>query len=295
MKNTKTTHLLLSRLTLFSLLLALASCGTYARNGQFNATSEASLLKPTSQTYQDLTHLPDPKGQLVASVYSFRDMTGQYKASPNSNISTAVTQGASSMLMQALKDSGWFIVVEREGFQHLLTERKISRALKQNEYPELLPSNIIFEGGIIAYDSNVQTGGEGVKYLGIGGSEQYRVDQVTVSLRVVDVRSGRILDTVETTKTVLSYQYDINAFKYVSFKNLLQSEVGVSVNEPIQLCAQEAIHSAVVHIVARGVKQNLWSLARAEDIQTPVMQRYLGDQDVAISQGTDAKESLIIQ
>ncbi|MDX8388473.1 MAG: CsgG/HfaB family protein [Ghiorsea sp.] len=233
-------------------------------------------MKPTSQTYQDLTNLPEPKGQLVASVYSFRDMTGQYKRAPNSSISTAMTQGASSMLVQALKDSGWFVVVEREGFQHLLTERKISRALKKKDYPDLLPSNIIFEGGIIAYDSNVKTGGEGLKYLGIGASEQYRVDQVTVSLRVVDVRTGRVLDTVETTKTILSYQYDFNVFKYVSFKDLLQSEVGVSVNEPIQLCAQEAIHSAVVHIIARGIKQKLWSMAKPEDIDDAVLRRYIG-------------------
>lgn len=264
------------RALLFVLLLSLISCGRYTRDDQFLPVTRASLLEPNTGTYSDLRNLPKPKGPVVASVYSFRDMTGQYKPSPSSYISTAVTQGASSMLVQALKDSGWFIVVEREGFQHLLTERKISRAINKKEFPELLPANIIFEGGIIAYDSNVETGGAGAKYLGIGISDTYRIDQVTIALRVVDVRTGRILDTVETTKTIMSYQYGINVFKYVSFKDLVQSEIGMSSNEPIQLCAQESIHAAVVHIIARGIKKNLWSLKVPEDIHDEVLRPYIG-------------------
>lgn len=44
---------------------------------------------------------------------------------------------------------------------------------------------MVIEGGIIAYDSNIRTGGLGAKYLGIGASGQYRTDQVTVNLRAV--------------------------------------------------------------------------------------------------------------
>ena len=67
------------------------------------------------------------------------------------------------MLISAMNDSGWFIPLEREGLQNILTERKIIRAAlkKPNtpsnnnaELPSLLAANILLEGGIIAYESN---------------------------------------------------------------------------------------------------------------------------------------------
>ena len=43
-----------------------------------------------------------------------------------------------------------------------------------------------------------------VRYLGIGVSEQYRVDQVTIGLRMVSVQSGEILLlNVNVTKTMV--------------------------------------------------------------------------------------------
>lgn len=38
----------------------------------------------------------------------------------------------------------------------------------------------MLEDGITAYDTNVRSGGEGARYLGIDISREYRVDQVTV-------------------------------------------------------------------------------------------------------------------
>src|SRR5690606_20738051 len=90
--------------------------------------SPAQLTPPSAAT-RDLVKLPAPKGKVVVAVYGFRDQTGQYKPSPDSSFSTSVTQGAASMLVKALKDSGWFTPVERESLQELLTERRIVRAL----------------------------------------------------------------------------------------------------------------------------------------------------------------------
>src|SRR3546814_17945708 len=81
-----------------------------------------SHLTPATPSTRDLLKLPDPKGKIVVAVYGFRDQTGQYKPAPDSSFSTSVTQGAASMLVKALKDSGWFTPVERESLQELLTE-----------------------------------------------------------------------------------------------------------------------------------------------------------------------------
>src|SRR5471032_1492092 len=65
-------------------------------------------LTPATQFTRDLAKLPPPKGKMVAAVYGFRDQTGQYKPSPDSSFSAEVTQGAASMLVDALSTSAWF-------------------------------------------------------------------------------------------------------------------------------------------------------------------------------------------
>jgi curli production assembly/transport component CsgG len=267
------------------LAAALAGCATQPPS---NAESNAQLSPPTKVT-KDLLRLPEPKGKVAVGVYAVRDQTGQYKPAPDSSFSTAVTQGATSMLVKALKDSGWFIPVERENLQNLLTERKIVRALetpqdkdkdKANpslQLPPLMPATVLIEGGIVAYETNVRTGGAGARYLGIGLSDQYRVDQVTVNLRAVDIRGGQVLDSVSTTKTIYSYQLNTGVFRFVNFKELLELESGYTRNEPVQLCVREAIESAVVHLTVQGLKDRVWALKDEKDWQSPVIQTYLSE------------------
>ncbi|HRL22213.1 MAG TPA: CsgG/HfaB family protein, partial [Alcaligenes sp.] len=134
--------------------------------------------------------------------------------------------------------------VERESLQELLTERRIVRALDGSQengqrtainIPPLAPAEIMMDGGIISYESNVRTGGAGARFLGVGLSTQYRVDQVTVNLRAIDVRTGNILQSVSTTKTIFSYEVRPSVYKFVNFKDLLEIEAGVTNNEPAQL------------------------------------------------------------
>ncbi len=242
-------------------------------------------LVPATPITRDLVKLPPPKGKVVVAVYGFRDQTGQYKSAPDSSFSTAVTQGAGSMLVKALKDSGWYTLVERENLQNLLTERKIIRALETPQskdthavnVPPLLPASVLVEGGVIAYESNVRTGGAGARFLGIGVSSQYRVDQVTVNLRLIDIRRGQILNSVSTTKTIYSYEIRPSVFKFVNFKDLVELEIGMTRNEPAQLCVNEAIEAAVVHLTVQGIKNGTWSLKNEKDWYDPVIQRYLQD------------------
>ena len=95
-------------------------------------TSEARL-GANSKAYEDMQLLPEPKEPVVVAVYKFRDQTGQYKPSEiGANWSTAVTQGATSILLESLEESGWFIPIEREGLSTLLNERKIIRSSNWN-------------------------------------------------------------------------------------------------------------------------------------------------------------------
>lgn len=266
--------------------LFLAGCQTTQKTADalFGPGLEQASLTPRASTYADLKSLPPPRGKIVATVYNFRDQTGQYKPIPASSFSTAVTQGATAMLVNAMNESGWFIPLEREGLQNLLTERKIIRAaLKKpgtptnndDDLPSLLAANVLIEGGIVAYESNIKTGGAGARYFGIGASEQYRTDQVTINLRAIDIRSGRILHSVLTTKSILSQEVTTGVFRFVEYKRLLEIEAGTTTNEPAQLCVLSAIEAALIHLIADGIEKNSWTLMNNEDINNATLKQYM--------------------
>jgi curli production assembly/transport component CsgG len=248
-----------------------------------------------TSTHKDLVSLPQPKQRIPVAIYKFRDQTGQYKYSTNvSSFSTAVTQGSTTMLVKALEDSGWFIPIEREGLANLLTERKIIRQTSESyaqaakirgepvqevELPPLMYAGIMLEGGIISYDTNLVTAAAGGRFTGVGGSLQYRQDQLSVFLRAVSTKNGMILKTVNTTKTVLSRELDFGVFKFVSVKDLLEAEVGFSTNEPAAMCTVEAIEKSVFDLIVEGILMGLWELQDPADINSPVIQKYLAEKE----------------
>lgn len=255
-----------------------------------NACSTATLISKdkgatlTADTLHssDLSALPEPSGRIRASVYAFKDQTGQYRPAPSSSFSTAVTQGAGAILIEALNESGWFVTLEREGLNNLLTERKIARAVlekagKKDQIANLLAADILFEGGIVGYDSNIRTGGDGAKYLGIGLTDRYRVDQVTVNLRAVDVRTGRIISNVSTSKKVYSKELRLGVFKFIQFKELLELESGVTSNEPIYICIKSALEAAVTRLIVKGIFDGNWTVKDPSRLKDPVIQKYRGD------------------
>ncbi len=251
-------------------------------------TEPAKIGEPT-RINSELKSLPAPNEKIVAAVYKFRDQTGQYKPSETgASWSTAVTQGATSILIKALEESGWFVPIEREGLSNLLNERKIIRSSRatyeggnENEalLPPLLFAGIILEGGIVSYETNIITGGAGLKYFGAGASGQYRQDRVTIYLRATSTQNGRVLKTVHTTKTILSQMVDIGLFRFVEFKRLLEVESGFSYNEPPQVCVTEAIEKAVQSLVIEGMLDGLWNMKNPDDLNSEVVQNYIEEKE----------------
>jgi curli production assembly/transport component CsgG len=230
---------------------------------------EAPTVTAPSATAVELETLPPPRRKVDIAVYQFADLTG--KNEPNDNLavfSRAVTQGGTAFAVDALRRAGngsWFTVVERTGLASLLQERQLITATRKEidgegarPLPPLHFAGLIIEGGIVAFDGNVVTGGLGANYLGIGGDTKYRQDTVTVAMRVVSVQSGEVLTSVTTTKTVYSASIQGNAFKYVSVNKLLQVEAGITRTEPTQLAVRQAIDLAVYATVIEGARKHLW-------------------------------------
>lgn len=284
---------------LFSLLLS--SCGAY-----FNQPIgvQKAIYGENTPATSSLIHMPEPKEQVVVGVYKFKDQTGQYKATDlGSTFSTAVTQGATSILIKALEDSKWFVPIERENLGNLLNERNIIRSTRQEYTPNpdgketpltpLLFAGVLLEGGIISYDSNIITGGYGARYFGTGASTRYRQDRISIYLRLVSTSNGKILNTVYVSKTILSQSVDASLFKYVNLNRLLEVETGFTRNEPIQMAVTEAIEKAVEGLIVDGIKDKLWEVKATTAEVTEFLDSYSKEKeeaDLALLYGRDRME-----
>lgn len=257
-------------------LVALSACAT--ARAPYHLVGRAPEVAGATSTQRDLSQLPRPANRLTVAVYNFQDQTGQFRDGEGTQtLSRAVSQGATSILVKALQDASqrlWFQVIERERLDNLLKERQIIREMRQRYLgetevnPDVLPSllfaGLLLEGGIIGYDTNTVSGGLGARYLGIGASTQYRQDTVTVYLRAVSVKTGEVLTTVVSRKTVASVSVGADAFRYVAFRELLEAEAGISTNEPDQLALQQAIEKAVHSLILEGVQLGYWRFENAE-------------------------------
>ena len=235
-------------------------------------------------THELLKAIPDLDGQpkIPIAVYRFTDLTGQRKPSTKfSQLSTAVTQGSDTYVISALKavsNGDWFQVVERSGLDNLVKERQLIRSTRdlydgedkiEKILKPMLFAGLIIEGGIVGYDSNTQSGGAGARYFGIGLSEQYRVDQVTISMRIVSVQTGEILLITNVTKTIASHSSGGDVFRFLDMgTKALELETGVAVNEPVNYAIRTAIEFAVLELIHSGEKQGFWKF-KEKKIEVP--------------------------
>ena len=271
---------------LFSLALALLIISGCSSIPQWSDTPEDCSGPIKSRTYIcvdepevvdmpayiRLLEVPPAKKMPVVAVYGFKDLTGQRKARDGiADFSTAVTQGGTEMLIDALKTAGkgtWFRVVERQGIDNLVRERQIIRSSRKEYADEksqgigpLLFAGMIIEGGIVGYDTNIQTGGRGARALGIGFSRQYRKDVVTVSVRAISVLTGEVLLNVQAQKSILSYGSGGDLFRfYEQGTKLVEYEDGVGNNESVTYAVRTAIEAAVLELIYQGHDRSLWSV-----------------------------------
>lgn len=214
--------------------------------------------------------------EMTIAVYGFADKTGQRKtADAYATFSSAVTQGAESWLIDALRSAGagkWFKVLERVSLDNIIKERQLisqTRETFQGKDAErltpMLFAGVLAEGGIIGYDTNILTGGAGASVLGITGNTQYRKDVVTVSLRFVSVQTGEVLVSVAVTKTITSVALNGNLYKFYEHGTLpIEAEIGLTANEPNTIAVRSAIDQAVIDIIHEGVKVGLWKFKKVE-------------------------------
>jgi curli production assembly/transport component CsgG len=105
----------------------------------------------------------------------------------------------------------------------------------------------------------VESGGAGARYFGIGASTEYRMDQVTVSMRIVSVQTGEVLLSVAVEKIIASHKSGVDVFRFLDMSTkALEIEAGSAINEPVNYAVRAAIEASIVEIVKQGEQEGLW-------------------------------------
>jgi curli production assembly/transport component CsgG len=262
----------------YLLVLLLSSCSIF---DQLEDTYEQRFSDKDVVSIQDLQsielrNVSPPEVSPVVAVYpsAFTDQTGQRKSNSEFALfSTAITQQPNALLIRALKHAGdgkFFRVVERVGLDNLTKERQLIRSAREQTATEedkkkalrpLLFAGVLMEGAVISYESNLESGGIGARYLGIGSSIMYREDNVTVSLRMVSVATGEVLLEVLSQKTIFSYGKSEDVFRFIeSGTELVEIELGNARNESSTIALMKAIEGAVLELVEQGYNRKYWVL-----------------------------------
>lgn len=232
------------------------------------------VLKPTpplvdqQSEFDTLSSLKPPKGApIVVGVYGFVDQTGQRLVTerPVSEMSTALPQGMSSILVQELQRAAGgklYRVVERENIEALLTERRIVVAslppAQAGQLTPLLLPGIILTGGAVSYDRSVTQDVRGIGFKSVNGVKEVATDEVGVILRAVSVKNGEVLVSVHARKSVMSARNGISGL-YILNNDVLALDVGGSANEPVSLALRMAIAAAVLELTQEGITKGWWS------------------------------------
>ena len=262
----------------YLLVLSLSSCSIF---DQYEDTYEQRFSSKDIVSIQDLQsvelkNVPIPQVSPVVAVYptAFTDQTGQRKSNSEFALfSTAITQQPNALLIRALKHAGngkFFRVVERVGLDNLTKERQLIRSAREQTATDeekkkalrpLLFAGILIEGAVISYEANLESGGIGARYLGIGNSVQYREDNITVSLRMVSVATGKVLLEVLSQKTIFSYGKSEDVFRFIEANTeLVEIELGNARNESSTIALMKAIEGGVLEIVKSGYDRGFWVL-----------------------------------
>jgi curli production assembly/transport component CsgG len=253
-----------------SIVVLLSGCAVIQSTGE--TETDPTLTTQRAGVKKEFDTIPAPAaGRPVSvAVYSFADKTGQRRPQANvASLSSAVTQGAETFLIQALQGVGrgqWFEVVERVGIDNLTKERLIIRQMREayegNNAKPLMPmqfAGIIMEGGIVGYDTSINSGGAGMRVFGIGRQTQWSQDTVTISLRAISVNTGKVLAVVTVQKTLLSTADGVTALKFFDTgTKSFEAEVGLTINEPGTYAVKSAIEMAVVELIKEGQRKSIW-------------------------------------
>ena len=255
-------------LVLMSALLAGCATTTDVTKGKGASISEAQAeayngpkARITVGAIVDKTGAADKKTSLEYQMGLLRRRSG----STESFHSASLVSGVRDLITTALFQSKRFIVLERENIGDVLVEQEFSAAGRVGEASriplgQIEGAELLVVGALTGFDAGAAGGGGLPIPIPINRGRdvvvldlEFRKSHVAMDLRVIDVRTGRIVSTVAVEGSARKFGAGLSGFArtryggYVPVPNLLRGFA----NTPVEKAISEMVDAAVTHVVEK--------------------------------------------
>ncbi|MFP4199724.1 MAG: CsgG/HfaB family protein [Halanaerobium sp.] len=202
---------------------------------------------------QLLASLPEREDKPAVAVYSITDRTGQVK----NGGSAVVTQGATDMMITALKRSRQFKVLDRINFGDFMNEQNLqtNERLASGQGPtvgEMIGADYVIEGAVTEYQVDKSTGGIGLNIGGAGGSKEFARATTAIDVRLVDSTSGEVVWSESLKGEIVGEKVGLQAFSFMG-NNIVEFETGQGKQEVINLVIRTLLEESVYKIYESGI------------------------------------------
>jgi curli biogenesis system outer membrane secretion channel CsgG len=205
-----------------------------------------------SSTSRKLAALPRRSGpRKVVTIYEFRSSV--LEIDPNS---------ATDMFITALVKSGAFAVAERSRLNEgVLQEKRLNAgglSTGAAAAGQLAGASYIFEGSVsgVGQGFSQDSGGLNIGGMQIGGGSGG--GNIDVDVRILDANSGLVLDSINVSKSIASYQAGVSGIGHlmntnanVNGRDMIDGNAQVARKESVNKAFRASAEAAVLELAKR--------------------------------------------
>jgi len=209
----------------------------------------------------DKTGGADKKTSISYQLGVLRRQSSSYDSVDTGNI----TGGMRDLLTTALFQSNRFIVLERDALSDALTEQEFSASGQVGEASRIPAGQVegaelLVVGALTAFDSGAAGGvafpvpiplnrGRDAAILDL----EFRKAYVAMDLRVIDVRTGRIVSTVAVEGTARKFGAGVSGIVGTRYGGAVRLPVLLRgfANTPVEKAISDMVDAAVTHVVEK--------------------------------------------
>jgi curli biogenesis system outer membrane secretion channel CsgG len=259
-----------SRAGLVLVVLTLAGCATTAEvtkgGGATIGAAQAEKYdgpkaRITVGAIVDKTGDADKKGSLRYQLGVLRRRSN----SPESFQSENVVGGIRDLVTTALFQSNRFIVLERDTIGDALVEQEFSASGKVGEASripigQVEGAELLVVGALTGFDAGAAGGGGFPIPIPINRGRDFvvldveiRKSHVAMDLRVIDVRTGRIVSTVAVEGSARKFGAGLSGFARTRHGGMVRIPTLLRgfANTPVEKAISEMVDAAVTHVVEK--------------------------------------------
>lgn len=212
-------------------------------------------------TIIDKTGGADKKGSLSYQLGVLRRHSSAYE----SLSSESVASGIRDLITTALFQSNRFIVLEREAIQDVLVEQEFSASGRVGEASRIPIGQVegvelLVVGALTGFDAGAAGGGGFPIPIPINRGRdalildvEIRKSHVAMDLRVIDVRTGRIVSTVAVEGSARKFGAGLSGIAHTRYGGHVRLPVLLRgfANTPVEKAISEMVDAAVTHVVEK--------------------------------------------